>query len=57
MSFDSHISALERKHHDLDREIRSEMANLSSDDIHVGEMKRQKLALKDEIHRLQEQSP
>jgi hypothetical protein len=39
------------QHQALDRRIREEVAKPSGDDLKIAEMKRQKLALKDEINR------
>jgi len=53
MPVSNHISALERKHRDLDEGVRQELSHPSSDDLLVASKKRQKLAIKDEIERLQ----
>lgn len=52
MSLQAHISELEAKHHALKTEIETVQASPSADDLHVHELKRQKLRLKDEIARL-----
>jgi hypothetical protein len=52
MSSDNRIAALERRHHDLESEIKSEASRPAGDDIHVGELKRRKLAIKDELQKL-----
>ena len=52
MSLHAHISELEAKHQALKAEIEEEMSHPSADDLHIAELKRQKLRLKDEIARL-----
>ncbi|MDH3741201.1 MAG: DUF465 domain-containing protein [Rhizobiales bacterium] len=52
MSLQAHISELEAKHNALKAEIETEQAHPSADDLHIHELKRQKLRLKDEIARL-----
>ncbi len=56
MSLQAHISELEAKHKALKEEIEEELAHPSSDDLHIAELKRQKLRLKDEIARLRAES-
>ncbi len=56
MSLQAHIDELEAKHHALKAEIEAEQAHPSADDLHIVELKRQKLRLKDEIARLRAQS-
>lgn len=53
MSIASHLEELERKHGDLEREINQAMNHPSVDDLEIARMKRRKLAIKDEISRLQ----
>ena len=52
MSLQAHIDELEAKRQALKLEIEQELAHPSSDDLHIAELKRQKLWLKDEIARL-----
>lgn len=52
MSMESHIAELQRRHAALDREIHDALAHPSVDDLQVTELKRKKLALKEEIERL-----
>jgi len=52
MSLQAHIGELEAKHHALKAEIELEQASPSADDLHIHELKREKLRLKDEIARL-----
>jgi hypothetical protein len=49
MSLASHLAELQRKHGDLDQAISSP----STDDLEIARLKRRKLAIKDEIERLQ----
>jgi hypothetical protein len=46
------IEQLKVEHHELEQAIDAEMARPSPDDIKIGQLKRQKLRLKDEIVRL-----
>lgn len=52
MSMNAHLAELERRHQALAREIEDEINHPSSDDLRIAELKRRKLALKDEISRL-----
>lgn len=53
MTTEGHIAALTRRHSELEHEIESEMQKLSFDDLHISELKRRKLEVKDELARLQ----
>lgn len=53
MSVQSHIEELERRHAQLKREIEEATQHPSVDAVALTELKRQKLALKDEIHKLE----
>lgn len=55
MALEAHLSELVEKHRVLDRMIEEELARPASDDLKIAELKRRKLHLKDEIHRLQSQ--
>ena len=52
MSVQSHITELERRHADLERELHAARSHPSADSVEVAELKRRKLLLKDEITRL-----
>ncbi len=52
MSLQAHISELGAKHQALKGEIEEELSHPGADDLHIAELKRQKLRLKDEIARL-----
>jgi len=53
MSLESHLAELKRKHGDLEREIDEVRMHPSVDDLEIAQLKRRKLALKDEIEKLQ----
>ncbi|MDR3499602.1 MAG: DUF465 domain-containing protein [Parvibaculum sp.] len=52
MALESHIAELRDRHTALEREIESEIHHPASDDLHIAELKKQKLRLKEEIERL-----
>ncbi|MBU4528254.1 MAG: DUF465 domain-containing protein [Hoeflea sp.] len=52
MSIDAHLATLERKHGELDEELRSVQAQPSVHDEQIVDIKRRKLRLKDQINRL-----
>lgn len=52
MSIDAHLATLERKHGELESELRSVMSQPSAQDEMIVDIKRRKLRLKDEIERL-----
>ena len=53
MTIQAHITELERRHHELEKEIAEALKHNSVDDLKIVELKRQKLQLKDEIERMQ----
>ena len=53
MSVHAHLESLEKKHGQLEEELRHELGSPSSADGAIAELKRRKLRLKDEIVRLQ----
>lgn len=55
MSLQSHLAELERRHQALETEIADEIHHASADPVHVTELKRRKLLLKDEIIRLKQE--
>lgn len=57
MSIQSHIAELERRHAALERQIEEAAQHPSVDAIHLKELKRRKLHLKDEIMRLATSKP
>lgn len=52
MSIQSHIAELTRRHQALEKEIQTIKSAPSIDDLHLAELKRKKLLLKDEIEKL-----
>lgn len=52
MTLSSHLQELKKKHETLSVEVESAMRSPSFDDLHLMELKKQKLRLKEEIHRL-----
>ena len=53
MTVASHIAELKRKHEHLSEAVVSAQRAPSVDDLHIAELKKQKLKLKEEISRLQ----
>ena len=52
MSLASHLEELQRRHGDIEREIDEAMLHPSVDDLEIVQLKRRKLALKDEMEKL-----
>ena len=52
MSLASHLAELKRKHGDIEREIDEAKNHPSVDGLEIARLKRRKLALKDEIEKL-----
>ncbi len=52
MSLASHLEELNRKHGDVEREIDEALLHPSVDDLEIVNLKRRKLAIKDEIEKL-----
>ncbi|MBK8456458.1 MAG: DUF465 domain-containing protein [Phyllobacteriaceae bacterium] len=52
MAMESHIAELQKKHGEIERALEDAMAHPSVGDLEIADMKRRKLALKDEIERL-----
>ena len=52
MSLANHLDELQKKHGDIEREIDAAMNHPSVDDLEIVDLKRRKLALKDEIEKL-----
>ncbi len=55
MSMQAHLAELEKRHKALQRQIETELTHPGGDDLRVAELKRKKLALKEEIERLRSQ--
>jgi hypothetical protein len=56
MAIEAHIRELSDKHMKLDIAIQSEMRSLSSDDVQVKALKRQKLKIKEELELLRQRT-
>jgi len=52
MSLDAHLSELQRKHGELERELDSALNHPSVDALEIVSLKRRKLALKDQMEKL-----
>lgn len=52
MSLESHIAELRRKHTEIEREIDEALGHPSVDDLEISRLKRRKLAIKDEMEKL-----
>ncbi len=52
MSIREHLTELERRHANLEKELETAKHHPSMDELAIGKLKRQKLKLKDEISRL-----
>ena len=55
MAIEARIRELDARHRSLETMIEEEMSHLSSDDLRVRELKRQKLKLKEEMESLRAQ--
>ena len=53
MTLAAHLAELSEKHRLLENKSREEMARPGADDTQIGQWKREKLRLKDEMARLQ----
>jgi hypothetical protein len=56
MAIESHLATLEKKHGALEKEITEAIACPATDDLHIADLKRKKLMLKDQIERLKVQA-
>lgn len=56
MSIQAHLAELQRRHQALEDEINEALAHPSTDDLKLGELKRRKLQVKDEIARLRQEA-
>lgn len=52
MSVSAHLTELKKKHESLSHEVEEAQRAPGIDDLHVAQMKKQKLKLKEEIERL-----
>jgi len=49
MALNAHLETLKTKHDELDEQIKTALKTPSPDDLRISEMKKKKLALKDQI--------
>ena len=54
MAIQAHLVELERKHRVLESELHDALVHISTDDLHIVELKRRKLMVRDEIERLKQ---
>lgn len=52
MTVESHLAALQRRHHVIDTKIADEERRPAGDGLEIAALKRAKLSLKDEIEKL-----
>lgn len=52
MAIESHIAELEEKHQKLEAEIKEELLHPGCDTLHLTELKREKLRIKDQLETL-----
>ncbi|WP_425051475.1 YdcH family protein [Psychromarinibacter sp. S121] len=52
MSLSSHLEELRRKHENLSAQVETALQRPGTDDLEITALKKQKLRLKEEIHRL-----
>ena len=52
MSLASHLDELKRRHTDIERELDEALLHPSVDDLEIAQLKRRKLAIKDELYAL-----
>lgn len=55
MAIQAHLAELERRHQKLEAQLAEAARHSSMDNLEVADLKRQKLLVKDEIVRLQDQ--
>ena len=55
MSLHNHLVELERRHKALEKQLEDAKHHPATDDLRVAELKRKKLALRDEIEKLRSQ--
>ena len=53
MSMSSHLNELQKKHDTLSQEVETAQRHPGMDDLQIGEMKKQKLRLKEQIEKYQ----
>ena len=53
MTIQAHLATLQKRHEALERDIQSAMSQPGSSDLKITELKRKKMAIKQEMQRLQ----
>jgi len=53
MSLSSHLQELQKKHDSLSKQVEQAQRSPGTNDLDIGEMKKQKLRLKEEIEKFQ----
>jgi len=56
MSLANHLDELERKHGEIERQINEALSHPSVDDLEIVNLKRRKLAIKDEMEKLRQET-
>lgn len=56
MSLAAHLAELSEKHRMLEQKLQEEQARPGSDDVEIRRLKREKLKLKDEMAKLEQQT-
>jgi hypothetical protein len=56
MAIESHLAELEKRHQALEQELAEALTHPSIDNLHIAELKRKKLHVKDEIARLRQET-
>ena len=57
MSLQAHLVTLKKRHEALQKDIETEQNHPAGNDLKISELKRKKMALKQEMERLQSGSP
>ena len=52
MSLANHLEELQRKHGDIERQLDEALTHPSMDDLEISNLKRRKLAIKDEMEKI-----
>ena len=53
MTTENHIAALKRRHSELERQLEEELRFKGQNDLVIADIKRRKLEVKDELHKLE----
>ena len=56
MAIEAHMETLNKRHQELEAKIADETKHAASDDLHIIELKRQKLRIKDQLEELRSQT-